>query len=231
MTRPNCTEVVFVVDRSGSMKSIAESMSAAFDAFIKKQALVPGECRVTVVQFDDRYEPMYTALPLNQVPPYSILPRGQTALLDALGKTIVVTGKRFGAMKEEDRPSKVLFVIITDGQENASREYNQKQVFDLIKHQQERYAWEFIYLGANQDAIQVAQQLGVRQGNALTFDATEAGAYAMVATMDCAVMSYRDSDSPVQVNLVDRSFYEKVKSERTAASDATHVGVTTDPKT
>jgi uncharacterized protein YegL len=121
MTKPNKTEIIFVVDRSGSMSGIAKAMSQGFDEFINNQKQVPGECLVTAVQFDNRYEVLYTAKPLALVPPYVLEPRGYTALLDAIATTISSTGTRFSRTPEDERPRQVLFVIITDGARTLHR--------------------------------------------------------------------------------------------------------------
>lgn len=191
MTKPNSTEVVFIVDRSGSMRSIAEAMSSGFDEFVHKQKTLPGECKVTAVQFDTEYEVLYTAVPLDQVPPYKLEPRGGTALHDAIGQTILAVGSRLGAMPEHERPSKVLFVIITDGGENASKEFTRERVFSMITHQREKYSWEFIYLGANQDAIAVGTSLGVQPANARTYEATQEGTAAVMDWCESSVRGYR----------------------------------------
>jgi uncharacterized protein YegL len=191
MTRPNSTEIIFIVDRSGSMRTIADDMRGGFDTFIGEQRATPGECRVTLVQFDDHYEVVYTAKLLADVPPLELVPRGQTGLLDAIGRTLDATGARLAAMKEEDRPGKVLIVIITDGQENASREYRRARVFDIITTQRTKFAWEFLFLGANQDAIGAAKDLGIATDNAVNYVASAAGAQGLMRGLSHNVANYR----------------------------------------
>jgi hypothetical protein len=146
------------------------------------------------VQFDDQYEVNFTAKPVKDAPLLdraSYVPRGATALLDAIGRTMIATGARLSAMVEHERPSKVLFVIQTDGYENASREWDKARISALIKQQTEIYKWNFVYLGANQDAIAVAADLGVAQSSSMTFAANEAGTQAASASVSNYVRSYR----------------------------------------
>ena len=162
MTNPNKTEIICILDRSGSMASTAADMRGGFDAFIAEQRNLPGECAVTLVQFDNEYECVYAGRPVAEVPPLVLVPRGSTALLDAIGKTINETGARFAAMPEEQRPGRVMVVIVTDGQENASEEFRLDAVRAMVDHQRSAYSWEFIYLGANQDAYQEASRYGIQ---------------------------------------------------------------------
>lgn len=168
--KENSSEIIVVVDRSGSMAAIAHDMMGGFDTFIAEQKKLPGECKVTLAQFDDNYELVYSGKPLAQVPKLKLEPRGTTALLDAIGKTINSTGQRLAAMAEGDRPSRILFVIITDGHENASKEFNRDQVNQLITQQREKYSWEFVFLGASQDAIDVAHSYGIPMANAVYYN-------------------------------------------------------------
>ena len=212
MTKPNKTEIVFVVDRSGSMSSIAAAMGQGFDEFINKQKQVAGECLVTAVQFDDQYETLYTARPLDQVPAYVLQPRGTTALLDAIGKTIDTTGERLRQTPEGERPSQVLVVIITDGGENSSREYHgdvgRKAIFDKISHQRSKYRWEFVFLGANQDAIAVGTSLGISGGNAVTYAANQAGSQNLMRGLSMNVAAYRSSGQATMDNLYGQADYD-----------------------
>jgi uncharacterized protein YegL len=211
VTKPNKTEIIFVVDRSGSMTVIAQAMSTGFDEFINKQKQVPGECLVTATQFDDTYDVLYTALPIHQVPPYVLQPRGMTALLDAIGRTIDAVGERLRKTPENERPSQVLFVIITDGGENASQEHKgepgRKAIFDKITHQRTQYAWEFVFLGANQDAIAVGTSLGVSATNSVTYAASVAGSSGLMRGLSANVASYRQSGQSQMDNLYDQASY------------------------
>ena len=153
------TELAYILDRSGSMASMQEPAVAAFNQFVKDQLDVPGEARLTLVQFDDQYEVPISALPVEKVPKLTAAtytPRGSTALLDAIGRTIKETDRRLQALPETERPTKVILVIFTDGMENASQEYTSRHISDLIALYRKEKGWEFIFLAANQDAIATA---------------------------------------------------------------------------
>lgn len=157
---PN-TDLTVVLDRSGSMMDIVMPMERGFNDFMKEQREVLSSLlTVSLVQFDDEEEVVYTALPSHQVPPLRISPRGSTALYDALGNTIMRTGKRLRDMPTAGRPEKVIFMIITDGQENASVKYGQAQIRKMIAEQKDKYSWEFVFLGANFDAFGAGNRLG-----------------------------------------------------------------------
>jgi len=147
-------EIVILLDRSGSMEDMESKMEEAVGSFLTKQREAVPMAVATLVQFDDRYEQVYARKSLVDLPRVDIQPRGRTALLDALGRTINEVAK-------ETNAAKVIFVVITDGLENDSKEYKRPKVFELIRHMRELHGWEFVYLGANQDAIAVAGDLGI----------------------------------------------------------------------
>lgn len=159
--RNDLTEIVIVLDRSGSMASCRVQAQAGLNGFIEKQKFVPGEARVTLVQFDGAYEVVHAGRPLREVPPFTLVPRGKTALYDAVGRTINEVGARLAATPEADRPGLVAFAILTDGLENASREFTAARVSAMIDHQRTKYNWQFTYLGANQDAFAVADAMAI----------------------------------------------------------------------
>lgn len=206
MTKQNSTEIVFVVDRSGSMSNIAADMRGGFDALIAEQRKEPGECKVTLTQFDDKYDIVYAGKMIAEVPALDLVPRGQTALLDALGRTIDAVGARLASTKEEDRPSKVLFVVITDGQENASREYDRKRVFDMITTQRTQFAWDFVFLGANQDAIGTAESLGMLGKNAVNYVASAQGARGLGKALSHQVSNYRSAKGSADLGGLQASY-------------------------
>lgn len=185
------TDIVVLLDRSGSMATIRKDMEGGFDSYIADQRKIPGECSVTLAQFDDVYEVVYAGKPLAEVPPLSLEPRGWTALLDAFGRLIDETGTRLAALTEEERPERVLFVVITDGQENRSRELTKEAIFERVKRQTETYGWQFVYFGANQDAIAVAAGLGIDPHFAVNFQATPMGVASAVRSMSAGTSSYR----------------------------------------
>lgn len=158
---PHLTEIAYILDRSGSMETMQEPAVAAFNQFVKSQLDVPGEARLTLVLFDDQYEVPLAVRPVEQVPELTAatyIPRGSTALLDAIGRTIKETGARIDALPEAERPGKVILTIFTDGYENASREYTNAHISDLIAMHRAK-GWEFLFLAANQDAIATASSL------------------------------------------------------------------------
>lgn len=198
MTRPNYTHIAFLLDRSGSMQSIREAAIGGFNRLVSDQAAEPGECTMTLVQFDGRdpREVVFDTLPIGQVPPLTektFVPRDNTPLIDAMGSIIVRTGEQLSALPEADRLGKVIVVILTDGLENASREYTRQQVFDMITHQRMVYGWDFVFLGANQDAIGEAGRYGIDASFARTFDSTEEGTLEVYQTTSDMISAMRAS--------------------------------------
>ena len=189
----NLTEIVFLIDRSGSMGGLEKDTIGGYNAFLEKQKQVEGSIIVTTVLFDDKYELLWNGLDAEKVKLTSkeYFVRGSTALLDAVGKTILDVGFRLSNVLEHQRPSKVIFVIITDGMENASREFTYNKVQELILHQQSKYDWEFIFLGANIDAAKEAGNIGISEDNAIHFEATEDGIEMVYSTVCEAVSEIR----------------------------------------
>lgn len=156
------TEIAYLLDRSGSMEPLREAAVTAFNDFLRVQLDVPGDARLTLVQFDDAYEVPVAALPVQEVPQLTAAtyePRGSTALLDAIGRTILDFDRRLAGVAAADQPGKVIFAIFTDGFENASREFTAGRIGDLIREHREAKGWEFLFLAANQDAIATAAAL------------------------------------------------------------------------
>ncbi len=168
----NYTHIVLIVDRSGSMESIKTDAEGGINALIREQKEQPGRATLTLVQFDsdDSYETVHNCKDLKDVTPnYKLEPRGGTPLFDAVGRGIVEAGKFLGSLKEENRPGLVSFVIATDGLENSSKEFTQAKVAEMVKHQTEKYSWDFIYIGANQDAVLVGGSIGIIAGKSATY--------------------------------------------------------------
>ena len=179
----NLTDLTLVVDRSGSMDAIRSDAEGGINALLKAQAQEPGDVLLTLVQFDTVYEFLHHGVPLKDVPPYKLEPRGGTALLDAVGRAILETGARLSAMPEADRPGLVLFVVMTDGQENSSREFDKARVREMIEHQQTHYNWHFTFLGANQDAFAEAGGMGMAASGTANVDVLKvAQAYAATSS-------------------------------------------------
>lgn len=176
--RADLTEIACVLDRSGSMNAIAGDAIGGFNTFLAAQQALPGTARLTLVLFDHEYQLAHNNVPIQDVPPldeHTYVPRGMTALLDAVGRTIDDMGARLAATPEAERPAKVIVAILTDGMENASRDYTYDKVSSMIRHQQQKYSWEFIFLAANQDAISSAAKLSIHADNAIAFQATGVG--------------------------------------------------------
>lgn len=166
--KPGLSEIVVVLDQSGSMQGIKSDVIGQFNGFLEEQRKVPGEARFSLVLFDSRYyTERYIGEDINKVEPLNdstYRPGASTPLLDAIGKTIISVGQKLAATPEGERPSKVIFVIMTDGLENASREFTEKgKIKEMVEHQTQKYSWEFIFLGANMDAIAEGGSLGVAQ--------------------------------------------------------------------
>ncbi|MEC1522475.1 VWA domain-containing protein [Neobacillus niacini] len=191
----NLTEIIFLLDRSGSMGGLEGDTIGGFNAFIERQRKVEGKTLVTAVLFDDHYEMVWNGIEAENVRLTSneYYVRGCTALLDAIGKTILDVGYRLAKTNENERPGKVIFVISTDGFENASREYSYKKVKELISHQQEKYNWDFIFLGANIDTEREADSLGINVENAYSFEASEEGVECMYKMVSEVVREKRQS--------------------------------------
>lgn len=174
MTKPNSTLIAVVLDRSGSMESIRDATIEGVNAFVTQQKSQPGEAKLSLVQFDTEFLTTHDEAPLETVQPLTratYVPRAGTALLDAIGRTIDGIGVKLAARPESERPSKVVVVIQTDGYENSSREYTNAKISEMITHQRTKYGWDFVFLGANQDAIATAAQWGIQQNWAFTYSA------------------------------------------------------------
>ncbi len=167
------TRIAVLLDRSGSMQTLREATVGGFNEFVRSQLAVPGEASLKLVQFDDQYEVVFDK-PLTEVPLLTqdmFVPRGWTALLDAQGRTIEELGTELAAMDESERPSKVMVLTLTDGLENASKLFTLERVAGLVKQQREVYSWEFVYLGANQDAVKVAETMNIPAPMAMSYSA------------------------------------------------------------
>lgn len=167
--KKNLTEIIILTDRSGSMKSIQSDMEGGLKSFIEKQKEEKGECRITHYEFDDVIDLKINNVNIKDVEQITISPRGMTALFDALGKVINEVGERLSKTKEKDKPESIIVITATDGLENASKEFNSRQIAEMIKHQEIKYSWKFIYLGANQDAFAIGKAYGFQGATSLTY--------------------------------------------------------------
>ncbi len=180
--RSDLTELVCIVDRSGSMSNTKEAAEEGFNSFIEAQKKDPGETRLTLVQFNQQYEKMYDNLDIRSSSlRYVLYPSGGTALYSAIKRTVREVGERLASTHEDLRPSKVIVVIVTDGEENSSANstwepvMDYKEIADIISHQRDKYSWQFVFLAANQDAMARASDIGIKRGSAMTFAANDIG--------------------------------------------------------
>lgn len=184
------TEILVITDRSGSMGGLVNDVIGGYNKFIEEQRAVPGEARVTYTQFDNQYEVVYAGKPLQDVPPldkFTYVPRGTTSLLDAIGRTLNEQGKRIAA---EQWAELVVVCIITDGEENSSREYTTERVKEMTAHA-EKNGWKFVYLGANQDAFAVSRSLGMMNAMAMNYVPTSTGTHQAYNITSSTVRSLR----------------------------------------
>ncbi len=190
------TELVFIIDRSGSMGGLEEDTVGGFNAMIRNQRKEEGKCYVSTVLFDNESYVLHDRIPLENVPEmtdkdYTV--RGCTALIDAIGGAIHHIGNIHKYARAEDVPEKTVFVITTDGMENASRRYSSDDVKSKIKRQSEKYGWEFLFVGANIDAVETAKGFGIRSDRAVDYVADKKGTGVMYANLSCAISNIRES--------------------------------------
>ncbi|MFM7540991.1 MAG: vWA domain-containing protein [Planctomycetota bacterium] len=191
---PDLTEIACILDRSGSMESIREDAIGGFNAFLKTQREQSGQARLTLVLFDNEYEVPENGVPLARVKPLdstTFVPRGATALYDAIGRTINEIGARLARLPEAERPAKVVVAILTDGQENSSKEFTREAIRSMIEHQRTAYSWEFVYLAANQDAVMAASDIAIPAPAAFAFQADNLGIRNAMQMMSAEVTRRR----------------------------------------
>ncbi len=194
--KKNLTELVFILDRSGSMQGLEGDTIGGFNAMVEKQKEEPGEAFVSTVLFDDRTEVLHDRVKVSEVRPITeseYYVRGCTALLDAIGGAIRHIGNIHKYARAEDVPEHTLFVITTDGMENASRRYDPRRVREMIRRQQEEYGWEFLFLGANIDAVETAGHLGIAPSRAVNYHCDSEGTRLNYEVVGRAVASVRAS--------------------------------------
>lgn len=192
--KTNSLELVFLLDRSGSMSGLEHDTIGGFNGMIQKQRQLEGEVRVSTMLFDDRFDVIHDRLTIETISPLTereYYVRGSTALLDAIGRSIRHIRKVRDRQAENERMNKVLFVITTDGMENASREFSADYVKLLVERMQEKEQWEFLFLGANIDAIAAAEQVGIRADRSANFHADKKGIHSHYDSVSKAVMDLR----------------------------------------
>lgn len=207
MKKTNITELVYILDRSGSMSGLEADTIGGYNSMLKEQKSEPGTAFVTTVLFDDSYELLHDRVNIRELRPITgkeYFVRGSTALLDAVGKTISSIGNAQKHSNPERRADKVMVVIITDGMENASSEYNYKKIMDMIEKQKSRFGWEFLFLGANIDAIATAAKFGISSDRAANYNADSKGTqlnYTAINNFASNLRQNRSNDASWKKNI------------------------------
>jgi len=199
--KKNLTEIVFILDRSGSMAGLEKDTIGGFNSMIEKQRRHEGEAYISTVLFDNYSEVIHDRVPLGKVPQLTekdYYVRGCTALLDAVGSAVHHIGNVHKYAREEDRPEKTIFVITTDGMENASRSYSYEKVRSMIEERKETYGWEFLFLGANIDAAKEAARFGIHADRAADYHADSQGTEVLYEAMGDALCEMCCSPEPLQ---------------------------------
>ena len=201
--KQNLTELVFILDRSGSMAGLEADTIGGFNAMIEKQKAENGEAYVSTVLFDDVSDVIHDRVDIRKIQPLTraqYYVRGCTALLDAVGQAIHHIGNVHKYAREEDRPAKTLFVITTDGMENASRTYTYSKLKAMIERKKEMYGWEFLFLGANIDAAREAARFGITEDRAANYHADAKGTSVIYETVNEAICHVRQTSAPLSAD-------------------------------
>ena len=197
MAKAGLTEILCVIDKSGSMASLASDVIGGFNQFLKDQKECPGEARLTLMLFDTSYNMKYKSEPIENVKDFDSIcynPGGCTALLDAIGKTITEAGALFDTRSDDEKPEKVVCLIMTDGQENSSKEHTREAIKQMIERQTKEWGWEFVFIGANQDSFTEAGSIGIVASNTANFSATRQSVKAAYSGMSANLCAYRTSE-------------------------------------
>lgn len=214
--KKNLTEVVFILDRSGSMSGLESDTIGGFNSMITKQKKEEGEAYITTVLFDDKIETLHDRIEIGRVEPMNdsqYFTRGCTALLDAIGKTVNHISDIHRYAREEDRPEKTIFIITTDGLENSSREFTYDKIKKLLTKKQEKDGWEFLFLGANIDAIEVAGKMGISRDDACDYVCDEAGTALNFNVMSNVIGSVRRAKSRKETKMAKMACCEMIRED------------------
>ena len=213
------TELVFILDRSGSMSGLEKDTIGGFNSMIEKQKKQEGECYISTVLFDNESEVIHDRVKLSEIKPMTeddYYVRGCTALIDAIGGAIHHIGNVHKYARPEDVPEHTMFIITTDGMENASRRYTSDRVKAMIERQKEKYGWEFLFIGANIDAVETAAQYGINPDRAVNYNADEKGTKILYATVSESICQMR-ANAPLQANWseeVNKDYQKRVKKRK-----------------
>ena len=219
----NLTEIAFILDRSGSMAPVTEAAITGFNEFLRDQQKTEGLARLTLVLFDNEYQVPLDGIPVQEavaLDTTTYVPRASTALLDAIGTTIDRLGARLSALPEPDRPGQVIVAILTDGYENSSEKFTWKDISRKILEQTNTYKWQFLFLGANQDAIATAANLSIAAANASTYVGDTGGTYTSQMALSRKTTALRKMSSGARMSAKERKDTTAPLSEIVAEEDA-----------
>ena len=214
--KKNLTEIIFILDRSGSMSGLERDTIGGYNSLIEKQKKEEGEAYISTVLFDDKTEVLHDRVALDKIRPMTendYYVRGCTALLDAVGGAIHHIGNVHKYAREEDRPEKTLFIITTDGQENASRMYSYEKVRKMVERQKKRYGWEFLFLGANIDAVAEAARFGIKAERAVKYECDEIGTELNYRVLSKTVSAVRRSSVADMDEALSANWKEEIEAD------------------
>ena len=223
----NYTEIIFVIDASGSMSHLVGDTIGGFNGFIESQKAIEGKAKLTTVLFDHTWRILHDGVDIHEIKPMTTadyVAGGMTAMLDAIGEVINRVQDRHDELGNE-KPDNVLFVITTDGEENSSRKFKKSDIEKMIKHQTNGHGWKFMFLGANMDAVKEAESIGINRNNSVNYNYTSKGVDAVYTTIDCLASSMRSCDSlDALVGETGQEF--NLSSVYAACSDAQNANIT-----
>jgi len=193
--KKNKTLAIFLIDHSGSMNSIKDSTEKGFSSFIEKQKDEPGECEISLYEFDNIFDVVYENKNINDVGEYTLKPRAWTSLRDAIGTAINRAGKHLLNLSENERPETVIFTVLTDGLENTSKEFSQENIKEMIELQTSKYNWKFVFLGANQDAVITGKKYGFSPETSMSYFGSDAGVRNAFSSLNSGISCMRVNSS------------------------------------